>query len=129
MKNSIKSGLINTCFITLLCLLNLPALCQVTVQEKGNKIEFYDRFKLIDTLHATQEQMAKVHQILRVKQLVNEHFYYDFPFARNIGIRFDNGRKAKSEIYEGKDWGDGFFFKSVIIDGDCDVEYERMEKF
>jgi len=126
MKTSIKSGLMKTCFIILLCLLNLTAFCQITVQEKGNKIEFYDRFKLIDTLHATPGQLIKIHQIQRIKQLNNEHFYYDFPFARNIGVRFDNG-KVKSEIYEGKDWGDGYFFKSVIINGDCAVEFAALD--
>lgn len=115
-----------TCFTILLCLLNLTAFCQITVQEKGNKIEYYDRFKLIDTLHATPGQLSKIHQIQRIKQLNNEHFYYDFPFARNIGVRFDNG-KVKSEIYEGKDWGDGNFFKSIIIDGDCDVEFTALD--
>ena len=127
MKTSIKYPLITACFVVLLCLLNHSVFCQISVQEKDGKIEFYDRFRLIDTLRATPEQMAKVHQILRVKQLVNEHYYYDFPFARNIGIRFDNNGKTKSEIFEGKDWGDGYFFKSVIIDGDCDVEFTALD--
>jgi len=127
MKTSIKSQLINTCVIILLCLLNLPAFCQISVQEKGGKLEFYDHYKLIDTLHATPEQVAKVHQIQRIKQLNNEHYYYDFPFARNIGVRFDNIGKVKSEIYEGKDWGDGYFFKSVIIDGNCAVEFAALD--
>ncbi|MES2113341.1 MAG: histidine kinase [Bacteroidota bacterium] len=127
MKTSVKSPLITACFIILFWLLNMPAFCQIMVQEKGDKLEVYDHYKLIDTLHATPQQIAKVHQIQRVKQLVNEHYYYDFPFSRNIGIRFDNSGKTKSEIYEGKDWGDGYFFKSVIIDGNCDVEFTALD--
>lgn len=127
MKTSIKSRLINTCFILLLCLLNLSVFGQINIREKGGKIEIYDGYKPIDTLHITPDKLAKVHQVQRVKQLTDEHFYCTFPFGGNIGIRFDNSGKTKSEVYEGKDWGDGYFFKSVIIDGDCAVEFTALD--
>jgi len=53
-------------------------------------------------------------------------FYFGLPFERNLGIRFINNGKAKSEIYEGLRWNQASLsnsIRSIIIDGDCDVEF------
>lgn len=54
-------------------------------------------------------------------------FFYDLPFSGNLGIRFKNNGKIKSEIYEGFRWNSdqaamGSSFRSIIINGDCAVE-------
>ncbi|MDB5090643.1 MAG: hypothetical protein JWR09_4637 [Mucilaginibacter sp.] len=106
----------------ILALFSLPAFCQVVVQQKGDKITFYNNYKdfrPIDTLHATPAQMVQIHEILRTRQLTKDHFYCN----RNLGIKFDN-KAVKSEVYEGADWGGALFDNtSIIIDGDCAVEF------
>jgi two-component system LytT family sensor kinase len=118
-----------TILITSIMLLGLKVFPQagIGVIEKNNKFDVYDNNKLIDTLHATPGQLEKVHQLQRIKQLTKEHFYYDFPYARNLGIRFNIDKKNKSEVYEGLDWGEGKFYKSIIIDGDCAVELTALD--
>ncbi len=54
-------------------------------------------------------------------------FFYDFPFSSNLGIRFKNNGKIKSEIYTGLRWkgnraSSKESFRSIIIDGECSVE-------
>ena len=110
----------------ILVLFSLPAFCQVVVQQRGDKITFYNNYRdyrPIDTMHATPAQMSQIHEILRARQLTKDHFYY----ARNLGIKFDN-KAVKSEIYEGADWGGALFDnKSIIIDGDCAVEFAALD--
>jgi two-component system LytT family sensor kinase len=113
--------------IIALSITSINAQSQITTVEKNNKLEFYENYKLIDTLHATPGQLAKIHQLQRLKQLAKEHYYYAFPDAGNLGIRFNNDGKTKSEIYEGRDWGDDKFYKSIIIDGDCSVEFAALD--
>ncbi len=55
-------------------------------------------------------------------------FFYDLPFSSNLGIRFKNKGKIKSDIYEGLRWNSdppvwNNSVRSIIIDGDCDVEF------
>ncbi|WP_211710202.1 sensor histidine kinase [Mucilaginibacter xinganensis] len=113
--------------ITTLVAMSIAAAGQITTMEHNNKLEVYDHYKLIDTLHATPDQLAKVHQLQKIKQLTKDHYYYDFPYARNLGIRFNNDGKTKSEVYEGRDWGDDKFYKSIIIDGDCSIELAALD--
>src|ERR1700744_1399903 len=54
-------------------------------------------------------------------------FFYDFPFSSNLGIRFKNNGKIKSDIYTGLRWkgsraSSKESFRSIIIDGECSVE-------
>ncbi len=55
-------------------------------------------------------------------------FFYDLPFSSNLGIRFKNNGKIKSDVYEGLRWNSyqattsNSSFRSIIIDGDCAVE-------
>jgi len=55
-------------------------------------------------------------------------FYYGLPFERNLGVRFINNGKTKNEIYEELRWDSNQptlsnSVRSIIIDGDCDVEF------
>jgi two-component system LytT family sensor kinase len=57
----------------------------------------------------------------------SNRFLYDFPFSSNLGIRFKNNGKIKSNVYEGLRWGSNQparsnSFRSIIIDGECSVE-------
>lgn len=102
------------------------AFCQISTMQRNGKLEIYDRGQLIDTLHPLPGQMYEVHRILRVDQLIKDHFYYQFPYASNLGTRFDN-KATKSEVYEGLGWGISNLYKSIIIDGDCDIELAAQE--
>jgi two-component system LytT family sensor kinase len=57
-------------------------------------------------------------------------FYYGLPFERNLGIRFINNGKTKSEVYQGLRWNQSSLsnsVRSIIIDGDCDVEFSCLD--
>jgi two-component system LytT family sensor kinase len=110
----------------LLSCISFTAICQTSVEEKNNEFRVYDHYKLIDTLHATPAQIAEVHHLQKIRQLTKGHYYYEFPYAGNLGIRFDNGT-VKSEVYEGLSWGDRNFNKSIIIDGDCSIELSALD--
>lgn len=110
----------------LLSFISFTAICQTSVEEKNNEFRVYDHYKLIDTLHATPAQIAEVHHLQKIRQLTKDHYYYEFPYAGNLGIRFDNGT-VKSEVYEGLSWGDRNFNKSIIIDGDCSIELSALD--
>ncbi|WP_428328220.1 sensor histidine kinase [Mucilaginibacter sp.] len=126
---TIKLPLKNIALLFMLILYSLTAFCQegITAIEGQGQLKIYENQKLIDTLHATYAQLAKVHQVLRVKQMVKDHYYFDFPFARNLGVRFKSTDSTKSKIYEGLDWGSGNFFKSIIIDGNCAIEMAALD--
>lgn len=79
----------------------------------------------VDTTHATPAQMAKVHAIKQAQLLTKDHYYYDFPFVRSLGIRFTSGN-LKSEIYEGLNWGNNKSFKSILIQGDCGIDVAAL---
>jgi len=62
--------------------------------------------------------------------LFNGVFYYGLPFERNLGIRFIDSGKTKSEIYEGLRWSQPFLSnsaRSIIINGDCAVEFSCLD--
>jgi hypothetical protein len=55
------------------------------------------------------------------------HFYYDFPFSSNLGVRFKNSHNGKNDVYQGLRWSSSQpamskSFRSIIIDGDCAIE-------
>ncbi|MDB5147150.1 MAG: hypothetical protein JWQ57_1170 [Mucilaginibacter sp.] len=57
----------------------------------------------------------------------SNRFFYNLPFSSNLGIRFKNNGKIKSNVYEGLRWTSnqshsGNSFRSIIIDGECSVE-------
>src|SRR5580698_7110491 len=57
----------------------------------------------------------------------SNRFFYDFPFSSNLGIRFKNNGKIKSDIYTGLRWKSSQAssresFRSIVIDGDCTIE-------
>ncbi len=57
----------------------------------------------------------------------SNRFFYDFPFSSNLGIRFKNNGKIKSDIYTGLRWKSSQAssresFRSIVIDGECSVE-------
>jgi two-component system LytT family sensor kinase len=57
----------------------------------------------------------------------SNRFLYDLPFSSNLGIRFKNNGKIKSNVYEGLRWtsnqpGRSNSFRSIIIDGECSAE-------
>ncbi|SHM68809.1 Histidine kinase [Mucilaginibacter sp. OK098] len=125
MKLLIKKSIL----IASLSFLSLTAFCQAgrSVIEKNNNFKVYDNYKLIDTLNATHEQITKVHELQRLRQLIKEHYYYEFPYAGNLGIKFNNNGNIKSDVYEGLNWGGSKFLKSIIIDGDCAVELSALD--
>jgi len=110
-----------------LSFVSFTAICQISVIEKNNEFKVYDNYKLIDTLHATVAQIAEVHHLQKIRQLTKDHYYYEFPYAGNLGIRFNSLGKVKSEVYEGLNWGGSKFLKSIIIDGDCAVELSALD--
>ena len=64
--------------------------------------------------------------------LFNGHYYYGLPFERNLGVRFIDNGKTKSEIYEGLRWNStqptlNHSVRSIIIDGDCAIELSCLD--
>jgi two-component system LytT family sensor kinase len=80
----------------------------------------------IDTTKATPRQKAIIYKRNKAKILAKDHFYFSYPF-KNIGVRFTGGSGKKSEIYEGNNWGNDKRFKSIIIDGNCSVEFSALD--
>ncbi|QKJ32732.1 histidine kinase [Mucilaginibacter mali] len=81
---------------------------------------------MIDTTNATPDQMYHLHIMQKAKLMGNDHYYYVYPYYHNIGIRFNGGEKNSSQVYEGLPWGHEFRYKSIIIDGDCPVEFSGL---
>jgi two-component system LytT family sensor kinase len=100
--------------IALIVLLSIiiTGFCQTTVTRQ-----------LIKSKSHTKADTAVLH---KNEPLFNGLFFFGLPFERNLGIRFINNGKTKSEIYEGLRWNQASLsnsVRSIIIDGDCDVEF------
>ena len=69
-------------------------------------------------------------QALNNQPPFNGRFYYGMPFPGNLGIRFIDNGKTKSEIYECLQWDNDKQsdngFRSIAIDGDCSVEFSCL---
>jgi two-component system LytT family sensor kinase len=75
-------------------------------------------------------QTTASRQTLNNQPPFDGRFYYGMPFPGNLGVRFVDNGKTKSEIYEGLQWDNdkqsGNGFRSIIIDGDCAVEFSCL---
>jgi len=123
MKLFIKS----IAFIIIFLFIYLTAFCQYPTREEFFKNKAYDGYELVDTTHASPQQMARIHRGENAKLLTKDHYYYDSPFFRNLGVRFTKTDNTKSEIYEGLNWGPDDSFKSILIDGNCGVEFSALD--
>ncbi|MES2278572.1 MAG: histidine kinase [Bacteroidota bacterium] len=108
-----------------LCAICFTAFSQQKYHFKSQATIYMDEQR-IDTLHATAEQMYRIHNMQKAEVMMNDHYYFEFPFSRNIGVRFNEGVRGKSQVYEGLPWGYDYRFKSMIIDGDCPVEFSAL---
>lgn len=108
-------------------LICLTAFSQVQSLQEYRKNKAFDGFGLVDTTKATPEQWARIRTVQKAKIMIRDHFYYDLPYAGNIGVKFINDGKNKSEVYEGLGWGQDKAFKSALINGDCSVEFAAID--
>lgn len=91
------------------------------------KNKVFDGYTFIDTTHATPQQMHRVHRRQKAEALSKDHYYYNFSPLRHLGIRFKKTSSMVSEIYQGLDWGVNNEFKSILIEGDCDIEVAALD--
>lgn len=122
MKLSIKTAAI-ACTVFLFGFLQARA--QQKYHYKGQPTIYMDEQR-IDTLRATPEQMYRIHQMQKAEVLGNDHYFYEYPFSRNLGVRFNGGQKSSSQVYEGLKWGPDYRYKAMIIDGTCPVEFSAL---
>ena len=113
--------------LLLCCTISLTAFCQMQTEEQFYKNKVFVGDGFVDTTHATPEQMVKVRLMQKARALSKDHYYYDFPNLMNIGVRFVSSEGPKSEIYEGSNWGEGNYFKSILIVGNCGVEFSALD--
>ena len=103
------------------------AFCQVQTLAEYYKNKAYDGYELVDTTKATPEQMARIHTQQHGKQLSKDHYYIQEPVIGNIGVRFVDTGKEKSEVYQGNGWFNAKPLNTVLIDGHCAVEFAALD--
>lgn len=103
------------------------AFCQVQTAEQYYRNKASDGNMLVDTTRATPEQMVRIHAIQHAKIMAGDHYYFADQATADIGVRFINNPKSKSEIYEGFNVPDRNPLSSILIDGDCAVEFAALD--
>lgn len=115
-----------TFFLATFCFICTTALGQTLTEAEFYKNKVMDGGVLVDTTKATAAQIARIHKGYKAKILAKDHYYFDYPW-KNIGVRFTGGTGKKSEIYEGNYWGTNRQYKSIIIGGNCSVEFSALD--
>ncbi|MGN6394752.1 MAG: sensor histidine kinase [Mucilaginibacter sp.] len=103
------------------------AFCQVQTVEQYYRNKAFDGTTLVDTTKATPEQMTRIHAIQHAKIMAGDHYYFAEPAVAAVGVRFINDPDAKSEIYEGFSPRERNPLSSILIDGDCAVEFAALD--
>lgn len=118
---------ISKILITLgICLAGFLARAQKTDTAEYRGHWVYDGSTLVDSNKATPQQIAGMHRFTKSKILTKDHYFFGYPL-RNIGVRFTGGSGKKSRIYEGNSWGNERWYKTIIINGNCSVEFSAID--